>query len=105
MSSVMTIIPINSEKAYQLSTEGIYLFKVPLSANKQQIAQLVENEYNVTVTGVKTLIQSGKSIAFSRGKRSRPGTTKRTDTKKAYVSLKDGDTITVFEEQKEEGAS
>jgi ribosomal protein L23 len=58
MSSVMTIIPINSEKAYQLSTEGIYLFKVPLSANKQQIAQLVENEYNVTVTGVKTLIQS-----------------------------------------------
>lgn len=101
--SAKTIIPVNSEKAYQLSLEGIYLFKAPVSANKQQIKAMIEQEYKVTVTGITTLIQTGKSVAFSRGKRARPGVTKRADVKKAYVTLKSGDAITVFEEQKPEG--
>lgn len=101
--SVLTVIPVASEKAYTLSTEGIYIFRVPTTANKQQIAEAVETQYGVTVVSVKSLIQNGKRVAYSRGKRSRPGMTTRPDTKKAYVTLKDGDSITVFEEQKEEG--
>jgi large subunit ribosomal protein L23 len=103
--SVLTIIPIPSEKAYAQSLQNIYLFSVPLTANKQQIAEAVETQYGVTVTGVKTLVQNGKTVAFSRGKRARPGTTKRRDAKKAYVSLADGDSIKVFDapEEKTEG--
>lgn len=104
--SVLTIIPVPSEKAYALSLQNTYVFTVPLTANKQQIAQAVETQYGVTVTGVKSLIQNGKAVAFSRGKRGRPGMTKRRDIKKAYVTLAEGDSIKVFdipEETKEGG--
>jgi large subunit ribosomal protein L23 len=99
--SVLAVIPVASEKSYLLSTDGVYTFKVPTSANKQQIAEAVESQYGVTVVGIKTLVQNGKKIAFSRGKRSRPGTTKRVDIKKAYVTLKDGDSIAVFDKPEE----
>lgn len=95
--SVLTIIPVPSEKAYALSLQNTYVFKVPLTANKQQIAEAVETQYGVTVKGVKSLVQNGKAVAFSRGKRARPGTTKRRDIKKAYVTLVDGDSIKVFD--------
>lgn len=103
--SVLTIIPIPSEKAYAQSLQNTYIFSVPLTANKQQIADAVETQYGVTVTGVKTLVQKGKAVAFARGKRGRPGTTKRRDTKKAYVTLAEGNSIKVFDipEEKTEG--
>ena len=100
--SVLHIVPLQSEKAYTLSLEGVYLFDVPLAANKQQIAEAVESQYGVTVTNVKSLIRKGKTVAFSRGKRARPGITRRKDMKHAYVTLKKGDSIKVFEEVKEE---
>ena len=103
--SVLTIIPITSEKTYALSLQNVYAFRVPLTANKQQVAEAVESQYGVSVVKVKSLIQDGKAVAFSRGKRSRPGTTKRRDVKKAYVTLAEGDSIKIFEEVKqEEGA-
>lgn len=100
--SVISIIPIQSEKAYTQSLENVYIFEVPLSVNKQQIADAVEAQYGVTVTNVKSLVRKGKAVAFSRGKRARPGITKRSDIKRAYVTLKEGDSIKLFEDEKQE---
>ncbi len=100
--SILTIIPLASEKAYGTSLTNTYVFKVPMTANKQQIIASVEAQYGVSVKDVRTLIQNGKTISVSRGKRSRPTTTKRVDVKKAYVSLNEGSSIKLFEEPKTE---
>lgn len=93
---VITIRP--TEKAYGLiNGQSTYIFNVPLDSNKQQIAAQVEAEYGVKVASVKTLVQAGKAVRFSRGKNRYPGTTNRKDTKKAYVTLSEGE-IKVFEE-------
>lgn len=98
------ITPLMSEKAYANSVNGVYVFRVPLNLNKNEIKAAVEEQFNVSVTDIKTLVQSGKTVRFSRGKRRYPGTTTRKDSKKAYVTLKEGDSIKVFdtEEQTEE---
>lgn len=99
MTTLISVIPRATEKAYAQSQNNVYVFNVPLTANKQQIAAAVEAQFNVKVTGIKTLVQSGKSIRFSRGKNRYPGTTNRKDSKKAYVTLAAGDSIQVFAEQ------
>ncbi|MDN5819282.1 MAG: 50S ribosomal protein L23 [bacterium] len=96
--SVIIVTPRTTEKAYELSTQGIYVFDVPLGVNRNQIKDAIEEQFEVTVVKVKTLVQAGKAIRFSRGKNRYPGTSSRKDSKKAYVTLKDGDSIQVFEE-------
>ena len=95
--SLITVIPRKTEKAYMQSLENVYVFDVPRSANKKQIADAVKTQYDVTVTNVKTLVQAGKAIRFSRGKNRYPGTTQRKDSKKAYVTLAEGSSIQVFD--------
>lgn len=87
------ITPRATEKSYRLATlQNTYVFNVPLDANKQQIISAVESEYDgVKVASVKTVVQSGKAVRFSRGKNRYPGTTKRKDSKKAYVTLSEGE--------------
>ena len=70
--------------------------------SKQAIAKLVEKEFNVTVTDVKTLIRKGKRTKFSKGKHAYPGITYRKDKKFAYVRLKKGDSIKVFDEPEDD---
>ena len=101
MSAPILVTPVTTEKAYGQSLKDIYVFEAPVTANKQQIATAIEGQYGVKVSGIKTLVQSGKSIRFSRGKNRYPGTTHRTDSKKAYVSLSEG-SIPVFEQATEE---
>jgi large subunit ribosomal protein L23 len=96
------VIPKTTEKAYAQSQNNVYVFDVPLTANKQQISAAVEAQFDVKVTRIKTLVQTGKAVRFSRGKNRYPGTTKRTDSKKAYVTLAEGSTIGVFEAPAEE---
>lgn len=99
------VSPRATEKAYRLLTaQNMYVFNVPLNANKNEIAQAVEAQFDGTkVSNVTTLVQNGKAVRFNRGKRKNPGTTTRQNTKKAYVTLSEGK-IRVFdtEEQKEE---
>ncbi len=90
------IYPRATEKAYGLSQKNVYVFNVPLGSTKRDIAAAVEEQYGVTVTNVATAVQSGKSVRFNRGKNRYPGTTTRKDTKKAYVTLAEGDSIKVF---------
>lgn len=94
---MILVTPITTEKAYGLSAGmNTYVFSAPVGANKQEIARAVEEQYEVKVTGVKTLVQNGKSVRFSRGKNRYPGATTRQDTKKAYVTLAENNTIPVF---------
>lgn len=102
---LISVTPRATEKAYRLvSAQNTYIFNVPLSANKQEIAAAVESQFDgVKVGSVSTTVQAGKAVRFARGKGKFPGTTNRKDSKKAYVKLVEGK-IRVFdtEEQKEE---
>jgi large subunit ribosomal protein L23 len=84
------IAPVISEKSYGLLDEGKYTFEVRPDANKTQIRQAVEAVFGVTVTGVNTLNRQGKR------KRTRFGYGKRKDTKRAIVSLAEGERIEIF---------
>ncbi len=93
--------PRATEKTYNEQTKRIYVFPVKREMSKQQIAKQVEDEFNVKVEEVKTLIRKGKKTRFSRGKHAYPGTTHRQDKKFAYVKLAEGNSIRVFDEQPE----
>ena len=82
--------PVVSEKSYGLLDEGKYTFVVAPDANKTQIKQAVEEVFRVKVTGVNTLNRQGKR------RRTRFGWGKRVDTKRAIVTLADGDRIDIF---------
>jgi large subunit ribosomal protein L23 len=82
--------PVVSEKTYGLLDEGKYTFVVAPDANKTQIKQAVEEVFRVKVTGVNTLNRQGKR------RRTRFGWGKRVDTKRAIVTLADGDRIDIF---------
>ncbi len=95
MTKTMIIRPRMSEKAYGQSQTGTYVFEVPAGANKQSIATAVEQQFEVTVTAVNIANVKGKvKRSIRRGGRAVMG--RRNDTKKAYVSLKEGDSIPVF---------
>ncbi len=82
--------PVVSEKSYGLLDEGKYTFVVAPDANKTQIKQAVEEVFRVKVTGVNTLNRQGKR------RRTRFGWGKRVDTKRAVVTLAEGDRIDIF---------
>jgi large subunit ribosomal protein L23 len=93
--------PRMSEKAYAVSTaSNVYVFEVPTTANKQTIAAAVTAQFDVTVTNIRTIVQNGKAIT-SRSKRTRGITVTRKDIKKAYVTLKQGDHIAIFDAPEE----
>jgi large subunit ribosomal protein L23 len=96
------ITPRATEKAYGQSAKNIFVFNVPLTANKQQIADAVAEQYQVTVKNVSVVVQAGKAVRFSRGKNRYPGTTNRKDSKKAYVTLAAGSSIQLFEQPETE---
>ena len=84
------LAPIISEKSYSLLDENKYTFLVHPDANKTQIKIAVEQAFGVKVTNVNTLNRQGKR------KRTRYGYGKRKDTKRAVVSVRDGDRIEIF---------
>ncbi len=95
--------PRMSEKAYQQSVmNNTYVFVVPTSANSNQIKDAVESQYGVSVLNVNVIVQNGKKARSVRlgNRKARPIIGKRSDIKKAYVKLKEGDSIKIFEEEK-----
>ncbi len=83
--------PVISEKTYGLLDENKYTFEVDPRANKTQIRQAIEEIFDVTVTGVNTMNRQGK--------RKRRGLIvgKRPDTKRAIVTVAEGDEIELFD--------
>ncbi len=98
MDKFMTLKPRQSEKTYALSQTGVYVFDVPKTANKLQVADAVSAQFDVTVTNVRISILKGKNARSIRiGGKSRANVSgMRSDVKKAYITLKDGDSIPVF---------
>jgi large subunit ribosomal protein L23 len=84
------LAPVISEKSYGLIEEGTYTFLVHPDSNKTQIKIAVEKVFGVKVTSVNTLNRPGKT------RRTRFGTGKRKDTKRAIVSLAEGQRIDIF---------
>jgi large subunit ribosomal protein L23 len=84
--------PLVTEKTTShLGTDNTYAFEVGMSANKHQIAEAVHDLYGVEVAGVRTVIVRGKTKRF--GKHSG----KKSNWKKAYVKLAEGQTINLYE--------
>lgn len=96
-----SITPVMTEKAYGLEASRVYVFQVPRQASKAAIAQAIAREFQVTVTSIRTLLRKGKPTRFSRGKHAYPGTTHRQDKKFAYITIKAGEHIPVFDELKQ----
>jgi large subunit ribosomal protein L23 len=84
------IAPIVSEKSYALLDENKYTFLVHKDSNKTEIKIAVEKVFNVKVTSVNTLNRPGKR------KRTRFGWGTRVDTKRAIVSVAEGQRIDIF---------
>lgn len=82
--------PVVSEKSYALLDENKYTFIVAPGSNKTQIKQAVETVFEVKVTGVNTINRQGKR------KRTRTGFGQRAATKRAIVTLAEGDRIDIF---------
>ena len=79
--------PIITEKATMANENGQVTFAVAMDATKPEIKAAVEMLFSVKVTAVNTIVQKGKSKTF----RGRPG--RRSDTKKAMVTLAEGQNI------------
>jgi large subunit ribosomal protein L23 len=92
------IKPLLTEKMLQLQEESRkYAFKVAQKANKIEIKKAVENKFGVEVEKVRTIVVKGKSKRMN----TRRGLTrgKRSDWKKAIVTLQEGHSIDFFQTQ------
>ena len=87
------IRPVVSEKSYMLMDNNVYVFVVDPSATKIDVRHAVEQAFNVRVDSVNTLNRKGKA------KRNRKNNSlgHRPDTKRAIVTLHEGDSIDLFE--------
>ena len=83
--------PVVSEKSYAGLEGQTYTFLVAPNANKTEIKEAIQQIWNVRVEDVRTMNRKGKV------KRTRLGTGKRPDQKRAVVKLAAGDTIEIFE--------
>ncbi|EHD14235.1 50S ribosomal protein L23 [Commensalibacter intestini A911] len=79
--------PLITEKATMLSEQNQIAFKVAPNATKTQIKVAVETLFDVKVLGVNTLVLKGKTKRF-KGRLGR-----RSDIKKAFVQLAEGQSI------------
>jgi len=95
MARRILIKPLITEKTTKLSEgSGTYSFVVDMNANKIEIKNAVEKMYGVSVDGVRTVSEVGKHgwkrtpFGISMGTKGK--------MKKAYVTLKKGETIDFF---------
>jgi large subunit ribosomal protein L23 len=79
--------PVVTEKATLLTEKHQVVFRVAIDATKPEIKAAVQGLFGVTVTAVNTVVQKGKTKRV----KGRPGV--RSDVKKAYVTLAEGQTI------------
>lgn len=82
--------PVVSEKSFADADKGKYVFLVEKDATKIEVAKAVEKAFSVHVTDVNTIVVKGKTKRFGKifGRRS--------DYKKAIVTIAKGETIEDF---------
>lgn len=104
MSKTMVLKPRVSEKSYAQSQNNVYVFSVLTSADKTSIARAVESQFDVEVATVNTVLSKGKAKRTIR-KGGRPIAGRTSDYKKAYVTLKEGQSIPLFADDEEDKKS
>ena len=92
--SQLILTPKISEKAITLAEHGVYVFEVPVSSNKIEVARAVEAAFKVSVTDVNMVVTKGKLKRFKRV------LGRQKDIKKAMVKVKAGQKISLFEVSK-----
>ena len=95
MRDAMSVLirPVVSEKTTGLMENRTYVFVIDPKATKVDVRNAVEQAFNVKVTNVNTLNRKGKST-----RNRRTGVVgSRPDTKRAIVTLRQGDSINLFE--------
>ena len=94
MSQTIIRTIVSEKMTAQGEKENRYGFEVAKNSNKVQIKQAVEKEYNVTVTGVRTMICRGKNRTRYTKSLILKGRT--SSFKKAIVTVKTGETIDLY---------
>jgi large subunit ribosomal protein L23 len=106
MSKSIALKPRLNEKTYALAAKRVYVFDVDKAVNKHTIARAVEAQFDVKVLEVNTSNLKGKAkrtISIT-GKRMLNAEGNRTDIKKAYVTLAEGNSLPFFEAVEQEEA-
>jgi large subunit ribosomal protein L23 len=104
MLKEITLKPRLTEKTYTLSNDSVYVIDVDKSYNKDTIAKAVRAQFDVEVSSVRIVNIKGKAKRTINltGKRSGNGVGKRSDLKKAYITLKDKKKLPFFDAIEEE---
>jgi large subunit ribosomal protein L23 len=90
--SEILVKPLVTEKSHeQLDRHGAYTFVVANDANKIEIADAIERQFNVKVKDVRTMRYAGKEKRMGRW------VGRKAAWKKAVVTLAEGDSIEIFE--------
>ena len=85
----IVLAPHITEKSTMLSEHNAVVFKVAGTASKPEIKAAIEALFGVTVTGVNTIVSKGKT------KRWKGAPYRRSDVKKAIVTLAEGQSIDI----------
>lgn len=105
MEKTTLLHPRLSEKTFGLATaKTVYVFDVPGEANKHTVAAAVAAQFEVTVVNVNMTNIKGKAKRTIR-KGGRAVNGQRSDIKKAYVTLKEGDKLPFFESEEDDKKS
>ena len=91
LNEEILISPIITEKSSMLQESNKYVFKVHKNSNKSQIKNAVEEVFDVTVESVNVIKVKGKNKTYGRNRVLTPA------LKKAMVTLKLGDSISLYE--------
>ncbi len=105
MSKDIAVLPLLNEKTYELSkSKNVFVFHVPKGSNKQTVARAVKAQFEVDVVSVNTINVKGKAkrTMSITGRRSMNSEGRRPDLKKAYVTLKEGQSLPFFESIEED---
>jgi large subunit ribosomal protein L23 len=106
MSKIMTLKPRLSEKTYGMSEAlNVYTFEVPVGATKHTVAAAVKAQYDVVPVSVRIANIPGKAVRTYRKSARKTETGKRSNVRKAYVTLKEGDKLPIFAAVEEANAA
>lgn len=98
----MILKPRLSEKSYgQSQVLNTYVFDVPAEANRQTVANAISTQYEVEVIKVNIANAKGKTKRTFTNRRGKFNRGQRSNVKKAYVTLKEGNKLPIFAQEEE----
>lgn len=97
MDPIKVIISnVQTEKSAALVAKGTYMLNVDAEATKVQIRQALKDLFGVDALSVNTLVRRGKVVRRMRVKKAPPVAVKLSNVKKAFVTLKQGQSLPVL---------